>query len=105
MHWWARDNRGKTTLAREVAAEKGMEFITLDDDQFRQFANSDPSGFIRGLERAAIDEIQRAPELILALKLAADEDPRPGRFLITRLGGPLSRHDFPGLSRGQSRNH
>ncbi len=74
---------GKTTLARKVAAENGMDFITLDDAQYREFANSDPTGFMRGLDRAAIDEIQRAPELILALKLAADEDPRPGRFLIT----------------------
>jgi len=74
---------GKTTLARKIAADEAMDFITLDDDQYRQFANNDPTGFIRGLERAAIDEIQRAPGLILALKLAADEDPRPGRFLIT----------------------
>lgn len=44
---------------------------------------SDPTGFIRQHQAAIIDEIQRAPELILALKEAVDEDPRPGRFLIT----------------------
>ena len=74
---------GKTTLARKIAADEDMNFVTLDDDQFRQFANSDPSGFVRDLDRAVIDEIQRAPDLILALKKAVDEDPRPGRFLIT----------------------
>lgn len=74
---------GKTTLARKVAAERGMEFVTLDDDQFRRFAREDPGGFVRGIERAVIDEIQRAPELILALKKTVDEDPRPGRFLVT----------------------
>ncbi|MBC6403780.1 MAG: ATP-binding protein, partial [Hyphomonadaceae bacterium] len=57
--------------------------ITLDDEQSRQFANDDPGGFMRGLERAVIDEVQRAPGLILVLKKTVDEDPRPGRFLIT----------------------
>ena len=74
---------GKTTLARKIAAESGMSFITLDDAQSRRFANADPNGFMRGIDRAAIDEIQRAPELILAMKKAVDDDPRPGRFLIT----------------------
>ena len=74
---------GKTTLARKIAADRKMSFITLDDEQFRQFANDDPGGFMRGLDHAVIDEVQRAPGLILALKRAVDEDPRPGRFLIT----------------------
>ena len=74
---------GKTTLARKITADEEMNFVTLDDDQFRQFANSDPSDFMRDLDRAVIDEIQRAPDLILALKKAVDEDTRPGRFLIT----------------------
>ena len=74
---------GKTTLARKIATDQGMNFVTLDDEQFRHFASSDPGGFMRGLDRAVIDEIQRAPDLILALKKAVDEDTRPGRFLIT----------------------
>ena len=74
---------GKTTLARRIAAADGRPFITLDDDQFRRFARNDPAGFMRAQPAAVIDEIQRAPGLILALKQAVDEDPRPGRFLIT----------------------
>ena len=74
---------GKTTLARKVAADLNLHFVTLDDGQFRRFANHDPDGFMRGLDRAVIDEIQRAPDLILALKKTVDENPRPGRFLIT----------------------
>ena len=74
---------GKTTLARQVAASEGRPFITLDDEQFRHFAESDPAGFVRGQRSAAIDEVQRAPGLILALKQSVDEDPRPGRYLIT----------------------
>ena len=74
---------GKTTLARRIARSDGRPFITLDDEQFRRFAENDPSGFIRGQRAAVIDEIQRAPGLILALKQSVDEDPRPGRYLIT----------------------
>ena len=33
---------GKTTLARKIAADRKMSFVTLDDEQFRQFANDDP---------------------------------------------------------------
>lgn len=74
---------GKTTLARKIATDRGMNFITLDDEQFRRFAIDDPAGFMRGLDQAVIDEVQRAPGLILALKKTVDEDPRTGRFLIT----------------------
>lgn len=74
---------GKTTLARRIAADRGLPFISLDDEQFRQFAMEDPNGFVRGHRRAVIDEIQRAPGLILAIKQAVDESLEPGQFLIT----------------------
>ncbi|MCY4238544.1 MAG: AAA family ATPase [Rhodospirillaceae bacterium] len=40
-------------------------------------------GFVRGLDWATIDEVQRAPELLLAIKKTVDEDYRLGRFLLT----------------------
>jgi predicted AAA+ superfamily ATPase len=46
-------------------------------------AKSDPVAFIRGLDCAVIDEVQRAPDLLLAIKQSVDEDRRPGRFLLT----------------------
>ena len=73
---------GKTTLARKMA-EEGRTYITLDDRTVLDAALSDPNGFIRGLDRAIIDEIQRAPGLLLAIKKSVDEDYRPGRFLLT----------------------
>lgn len=73
---------GKTTLAKKVA-EAGAQYLTLDDPTTLAAAQRDPVGFIRGLDRATIDEIQRAPELILAIKRSVDEDKRPGRFLLT----------------------
>ena len=74
---------GKTTLARRIANDEGRAFVSLDDDQSRRFAQDDPAGFVRGLRNIVIDEIQRAPNLILALKKEVDEHPDPGRYLIT----------------------
>lgn len=73
---------GKTTLVRKMA-EADRTYITLDDQTTLDAAQSDPVGFIRGLDRAIIDEIQRAPALLLAIKKTVDEDYRPGRFLLT----------------------
>uniref|UniRef100_UPI0031010E48 ATP-binding protein n=1 Tax=Neorhizobium sp. EC2-8 TaxID=3129230 RepID=UPI0031010E48 len=73
---------GKTTLAREFVAED-RPYITLDDTGTLAAARSDPIGFVRGLDKAIIDEVQRAPELMLALKESVDIDNRPGRFLLT----------------------
>jgi uncharacterized protein len=73
---------GKTTLAEKLAGD-GMPFLTLDDQTTLDTARADPVGFIRGLDRAIIDEVQRAPQLLLAIKRAVDTDKRPGRFLLT----------------------
>jgi predicted AAA+ superfamily ATPase len=73
---------GKTTLVRKMG-EAGRIYITLDDQTTLDAARSDPVGFIRGLDQAIVDEIQRAPDLLLAIKKTVDEDYRPGRFLLT----------------------
>ena len=64
---------GKTTLARKMG-EAGRTYTTLDDQTVLEAAQSDPVGFIRGLDRAIIDEIHRAPDLLLAVKKTVDED-------------------------------
>jgi predicted AAA+ superfamily ATPase len=74
---------GKTTLVRHFAAERGMHYITLDDELTLLSAIEDPVGMIRNLNLAVIDEIQRAPQLLLAIKKSVDEDRRPGRFLMS----------------------
>lgn len=73
---------GKTTLVRQVA-ESGLRYLTMDDELTLLSAREDPVGMIRSLDRAVIDEIQRAPALLLAIKKSVDEDRRPGRFLLT----------------------
>jgi len=73
---------GKTTLVRKVG-RMNRKYITLDDETMHDFAQFDPAGFVRDLNMATIDEVQRVPELILAIKKSVDEDLRPGRFLLT----------------------
>ena len=73
---------GKTTLVRQMSGA-GMRYLTLDDELTLMSARDDPVGMIRSLDRAVIDEIQRAPQLLLAIKKSVDEDRRPGRFLLT----------------------
>ena len=74
---------GKTTLVRRIAEQQGLRYLTMDDDLTLLSAREDPVGMIRSLDRAVIDEIQRAPQLLLAIKKSVDEDRRPGRFLLT----------------------
>jgi predicted AAA+ superfamily ATPase len=75
---------GKTTLTQRIATERGAQYYTLDDYATLALANGDPAGFIQNLKGpVAIDEIQKAPELLPAIKLAVDKDRRPGRFLLT----------------------
>lgn len=73
---------GKTTLAR-MFSDRDRPYITLDDAGTLNAAKSDPTGFIRGIKRAIIDEVQRAPDLMLAIKASVDDDQEPGRFLLT----------------------
>jgi predicted AAA+ superfamily ATPase len=73
---------GKTTLARSLAG-KGRAYLTLDDATTLAAARADPTGLIRDLDHAVIDEVQRAPDLLLAIKESVDRDSRPGRFLLT----------------------
>ena len=72
---------GKTTLVQQLA--QGMSYITLDDPGMLIAAQQDPVGLLRQMDRAVIDEVQRAPQLLLALKMSIDQDRRPGRFLLT----------------------
>lgn len=73
---------GKTTLAKQVS-EPDHRYLTLDDPNLLAAARADPVGFIRDVDRVVIEEIQRAPDLMLAIKQSVDSDRRPGRFLLT----------------------
>lgn len=75
---------GKTTLAQAVAEKTGAQYFTLDDAATLALAAGDPAGFVRNLSGPAVlDEVQKAPGLFPAIKLAVDRNRRPGRFLLT----------------------
>lgn len=75
---------GKTTLARTLASERGMQYHNFDDISILAAARADPSGFIRGLTAPAVlDEVQRIPEIFPVIKMEVDLRRTPGRFLLT----------------------
>jgi predicted AAA+ superfamily ATPase len=77
---------GKSTLAQAQTTPTGVprQYLTLDDAVVLNAARSDPAGFINGLQGAVtLDEVQRVPELFLAIKAAVDRQRQPGRFLLT----------------------
>lgn len=76
---------GKTTLVRSLADEgRAATYVTFDNAATLAAAEADPEGFVAQFEKPAIiDEVQRLPELALAIKASVDRDRRPGRFLLT----------------------
>ena len=86
---------GKSTLAREVLTNRQATLVSLDAAPMYNAARADPDAFVRQSPRGllGIDEVQRVPELLRALKDAVEEDRRPGRFLIT---GSANLLDLPG---------
>lgn len=73
---------GKTTLVRDLLGSD-YRYLTLDDATTLVAATGDPTGFVRELDRAIVDEVQRVPALLLAIKQVVDRDRRPGRFVLT----------------------
>jgi predicted AAA+ superfamily ATPase len=73
---------GKTTLCRMAFPD--LRYVSLEDPDQRRFAVDDPRGLLNELAGGAIlDEVQRAPELPSYLQGMVDDDPRPGRFVLT----------------------
>lgn len=73
---------GKTTLAKQLQPER--TYISFDDASLLDAARFDPVGFVAGLpDQVILDEVQRVPELLSAIKLSVDNDRRPGRFILT----------------------
>ncbi len=75
---------GKSTLARAIAErEHPARYVTLDDEATRRAALEDAPGFIARVSGpTVIDEVQRAPDLMLAIKERLDTDNRRGQFLL-----------------------
>ena len=86
---------GKTTLAKTLSTSDTI-YRTLDDVTLLEAALNDPHGFVRhGHQLMIIDEVQRAPLLLQAVKKNVDETQTPGRFLLT---GSANIQSLPGVT-------
>lgn len=94
---------GKSTLA-EVVLRQGTDGVArfLDDPVTRAAAIADPVRFVRHDGLMLIDEVQRVPDLWLAIKHLVDRDPRPGRFLLTGSARLLALRSLPDALPGRS---
>jgi predicted AAA+ superfamily ATPase len=73
---------GKTTLCKKAFPR--LSYVSLEAHDTREYARSDPRGFLAEYAGGAIlDEIQNAPELTSYLQVEVDERPDPGRFVLT----------------------
>ncbi|MGH7844822.1 MAG: ATP-binding protein [Candidatus Binatia bacterium] len=74
---------GKSTFLQNEKALASRRYITLDDFAQLAAARNDPEGLIRSDEPLTIDEAQKCPELLTAIKREVDRSRRPGRFLLS----------------------
>jgi predicted AAA+ superfamily ATPase len=74
---------GKSTLLRALADSLGREIVDLDDLATREAVRADPTRFVEGEAPVLIDEFQRVPELLDAIKAELNRDGSAGRYVIT----------------------
>lgn len=74
---------GKTTFLQNEPVLSGRRYVTLDDFAQLAAARSDPEAFVRTDDAVTIDEAQRCPELLQAIKREVDRDRRAGRFVLS----------------------
>jgi uncharacterized protein len=74
---------GKSTLAQEIGNASERVYRTLDDLEVLERSRREPDALVRSAARLTLDEVQRSPDLLLAIKRAVDEDRVAGRYLLT----------------------
>jgi hypothetical protein len=76
---------GKTTLVRRLPSLADLPYLTLDDFDLRVHAEADPESVVARAPRLVLDEVQRARDLLIAVKRAVDDDPSraAGHFVLT----------------------
>lgn len=84
VHLTGARQSGKTTLAKFVSAGN-MRHVSLDEQMYLRTAKSDPAAFVERIDGRpmVIDEIQKAPELLDAIKIQVDNSNDKGQFLLT----------------------
>ena len=74
---------GKSTLVRSEPVASGRQYHTLDDFLTLGLAKKDPQALLGTEQPLTLDEIQRCPDLLMAIKIDVDRHRQPGRFLLT----------------------
>ena len=75
---------GKSTMLKQLAKDQNRTYVTMDDTQLRQFAQTDPKLFLQTYRPPIlIDEVQKAPELFERIKILCDESEEKGLFWLT----------------------
>ena len=75
---------GKSTMLKHLAKNQNRTYVSMDDIQLRQFAQSDPKLFLQTYHPPIlIDEVQKAPELFEQIKIICDESDERGLFWLT----------------------
>jgi hypothetical protein len=72
---------GKSTLVQDLVGGR-RRYLSLDDLDVVDAARRDPESLVGGTGPVTIDEVQREPELLRAVKRAIDRDRAPGRFVL-----------------------
>lgn len=81
---------GKTTLTKKMGKELGIEYASFDDINNLIGVQLDPIGYLDSFKKPLIlDEVQRAPEIFLPIKVDVDTHRYPGRYLLTGSANPL----------------
>ena len=86
---------GKSTLVADLSRDIGGTWYSLDRAATLEAARRDPTSFVRQANPMIIDEVQRVPELFLAMKELVDADTSPGRFLLTGSARILGLRNLP----------
>src|SRR5215831_13337203 len=73
---------GKSTMVQELVPG-GRRFLSLDDLDVVDTARRDPEALVGGTQPVTLDEVQREPDLLRAVKRAIDRRRQPGQFLLT----------------------
>lgn len=74
---------GKSTLVRNLPTSESREYATLDEMEVLERAQRHPDVLVEQAKDITLDEVQRAPRILLAIKRAVDRDRRKGRYLLT----------------------
>ncbi|MDR1791789.1 MAG: ATP-binding protein [Propionibacteriaceae bacterium] len=95
---------GKSTLAAQLAAGRPHTLVSMDDTESRESALSDPDTLLKPAADSlmVIDEVQRVPGLILAVKSVVDKDKQPGRFILAGSSDFMALPDIPDSLAGRA---